>query len=319
MDHEIAPEKFGTGRALSGFGFGICAALIWGGFPVIAKMGINNSLDPPAITAIRFLISGIVLLPTFVGAWPLIRRRLATDKHAVFWLAVICIGAGFPYIWLSVHALRNTPANHFGIIVPSTMMLFSLAGGRLLLKEQLGPNTYLAVGIVFIGLVLIGFESMSRASWLFSDLLFVGAGFLWAMYTIGSKIVDLKPLETISIVAVVSMMLYAPILFVNDSIRIENLSDIALQAIYQGILSAVVALLLYTRAVRILGASRGGLFGAIVPAATVLLASIFFWELPSFNQLVGALIVTAGIIVASMVRNSHRQWPSRPGTALPKI
>ena len=49
-------------------------------------------------------------------------------------------------------------------------------------------------------------------------------------------------------------------------------ADVALQAVVQGILTAIVALLLYGRMVSILGATAGAAFVALTPATTALLA-----------------------------------------------
>ena len=46
----------------------------------------------------------------------------------------------------------------------------------------------------------------------------------------------------------------------------------SIQAVFQGVLSAIVALLFYTRAVAILGAARGAVFAALVPTFSLLLA-----------------------------------------------
>ena len=48
--------------------------------------------------------------------------------------------------------------------------------------------------------------------------------------------------------------------------RILPLAKFAVQAIFQGIVVTIVALLLYSRAVAILGASGAAAFGALVPA-----------------------------------------------------
>src|ERR1700757_1686570 len=48
-------------------------------------------------------------------------------------------------------------------------------------------------------------------------------------------------------------------------------SDIVLQGFVQGVLTAIISLLLYGRAVGILGASSGAAFAALSPAMTALL------------------------------------------------
>ena len=53
--------------------FGALAALIWAGFPAITKLSMaSNALDAWDITALRFGVGGLLLLPLFA------RRRLGT-------------------------------------------------------------------------------------------------------------------------------------------------------------------------------------------------------------------------------------------------
>ena len=80
--------------------------------------------------------------------------------------------------------------------------------------------------------------------------------------------------------------------------------EIVIQAVFQGVLSAIVALLLYTRAVAILGAARGAVFAALVPTFSLLIAIPLLHETPTELQLVGVAFVTAGYGV--------RARPARP-------
>jgi drug/metabolite transporter (DMT)-like permease len=57
---------------------GAFAALIWGTFPVVTKLGMTDALTAFDITALRFAVAGAVLLPLFA------RRRLGS----VPWRAV---------------------------------------------------------------------------------------------------------------------------------------------------------------------------------------------------------------------------------------
>jgi drug/metabolite transporter (DMT)-like permease len=68
--------------------------------------------------------------------------------------------------------------------------------------------------------------------------------------------------------------------------------------VFQGLLSAVVALLFYTRAVAILGAARGAVFAALVPSFSLLLAIPMLHEIPTRLQLAGVVLVTAGMMFA---------------------
>jgi drug/metabolite transporter (DMT)-like permease len=58
------------------------------------------------------------------------------------------------------------------------------------------------------------------------------------------------------------------------------------------------ALLLYTRAVALLGAARGAVFAALVPSFSLLLAIPLLQEIPTRLQLAGVVLVTVGMVFA---------------------
>src|SRR5688572_33394075 len=79
---------------LAGAAFGILAALTWGGFPAITKLSMaSDALDAWDITALRFGVAGLVLLPLFV------RRGLGAlgPLRGLF----LAVGAGAPYVLLT--------------------------------------------------------------------------------------------------------------------------------------------------------------------------------------------------------------------------
>jgi len=78
----------------------------------------------------------------------------------------------------------------------------------------------------------------------------------------------LDGLHAAAIAAVGTVVLYLPVyaVVVGTSLFKAPLTDIALQAFVQGFLAAIIALVLYGRAVSILGASGGAAFPALLDA-----------------------------------------------------
>lgn len=104
--------------------------------------------------------------------------------------------------------------------------------------------------------------------------LFLAAGLVWAGYTVAMRRARLDGLHAAAIAAVGSLVLYLPAYaaVAGTSLFRAPLFDIALQAVVQGLLTAIVALLLYGRMVSLLGATSGAAFVALTPAMTALLA-----------------------------------------------
>jgi drug/metabolite transporter (DMT)-like permease len=285
-----SPPSAATGAAC-----GVLASLIWAGFPAITKLSMaSDTLTAWDVTALRFLTAGVILLPIFL------RRGLGTLRWPVALL--LACGAGAPYVLLTAGGLAFAPAGHMGVITPSCMLLCSTVGSWLILGDKPAAGRVAGVLTIFAGIVMLGWDGLAnhgQRTWI-GDAMFVLGGVFWATYTIGSRVWQVQPFNATVIVAVLSMAGYLPgyALLADSHLAAAPWSEILLQAVFQGVLSAIVALLLYTRAVAILGAARGAVFAALVPSFSLLIAIPILHELPTPLQTVGVVLVTAGMVLA---------------------
>jgi drug/metabolite transporter (DMT)-like permease len=254
----------------------------------------SNALDAWDVTALRFGVGGLVLLPLFL------RRGLNGVRP---WSAVLlACGAGAPYVLLTAGGLAYAPAGHMGVITPSFMLLCATIGSWLILKDPLNPGRVLGVLTISCGLLAMGWDGLANHganTWL-GDTMFLIGGVFWASYTVGSRYFRVEPLPTTAVVAVLSLFCYLPPYFLVAGAKLATAPwrELLLQGVFQGVLSAFVALLFYTRAVAILGAARGAVFAALVPSFSLLLAIPLLHEIPTRLQLIGVALVTAGMVFA---------------------
>ena len=277
-----------------GIAFGLAGALIWGTWPALSRLAIQQTLAPLDIVALRFAIAGPILLP-------LIWRRGSAKIGWPGALLLTC-GAGAPYVVVVFWGLQFAPATHFGVVAPSAMLIFSTLGGWLILGDKPTRNRLMGMAVILCGVALIGWQALPSIGdriWV-GDILFVLGGFLWAGYTVGGRYLKVDPIHATAIVAVFSAVIYLPAyaIFVGPIIFAAPLSELIFQGIYQGIFVSVLALLFFTRAVAILGASQGAIFTALIPGLTVLLAFPLLGEVPTWRELVGVVAVTGGMILA---------------------
>ncbi len=299
----------------SGVFCGLGAALIWGAWPVVSGLAVAEALSPYDVAALRFGLAGLVLLPLalrfgLVGGigWP---RAL-----------LLACGAGVPYVVVTVEGLQYAPAGHAGIIVPSCMLSFTAIGAWLLFGDRPSGMRLLGLLTILLGLVLVGWSALASGgpgSWR-GDLLFVASGFLWACYTLGVRAWSLPPLQATALVSVLSLLLYLPpyLLLAGPRLLEAPLVPVMVQAAFQGLFAAILALLLYTRAVALLGAARGALFAAFVPGTAVVLAYPLLGERPSLEELVGLLLVSLGMVVALGVFGTARANLRASGSRAPE-
>ena len=279
----------------AGIVFGLLTALIWGLSPVITRLGVTGSINPYDMAALRFVVAGLILLPLVI----------LHGRSGLSWgvIAVMVVGAGAPFILLFSLGLELAPASHGGIITPSTMLMCSMLGGWFVLGDKPDLARLTGYVIVLAGIIIVGWEGLSGnagpEAWL-GDLMFMGAGGVWAVFTVASRKSNAVPLHATALVAVISMVLYLPAywLWGEPHLMEAPWQDILLQAVFQGVFMAILALFFYTRAVRNLGAARGAVFAALVPGLTVLFAYPILGEAPSWLEILGVFVVSFGMVYA---------------------
>ncbi len=286
-----------TPRYLRGVLYGLAAVTMWAGFIVAARYGVKTRLTPWDITAIRFTVSGSLLLPY------VIRKGLARDRLRWVGLASIVGGCGAPMVLLANAGLLFAPAAHAGALFPGVTPLMVAILAAVALKEAFTRPKKIGCGLIVAGAIGIVWGSGGTVGTMqtIGHLLFLAAGLAWAFYTVAMRRARLDGLHAAALGAVFSLALYLPIYaaFAGTSVFKVPFYDLALQAIVQGMLTGVVALLLYGRVISLLGATSGAAFLALTPAMTALMGIPILGELPSALDWVAIAAISSGVYVVS--------------------
>lgn len=277
--------------------YGLSAVCIWAAFIVVSRLGVRTSLTPWDVAAIRFAVAGILLLPY------LLKKGLALDRLGWSGLAAIVVGSGAPMVLLVNAGLLFAPASHAGALFPGTMPLMVAILAAVILKEEFTPQKTGGLILIVLGAVGIVWASSGTlgTSQNIGHLLFLCAGLTWAAYTVAMRRARLDGLHAAAISAVASLVLYLPVyaIIAQTSLLKAPLFDVALQAVVQGLLTAIVALLLYGRMVGILGATGGAAFVALTPAITALAAIPILNEWPSTIDWIAITLISVGVYFVS--------------------
>lgn len=277
---------------LKGVFFGIVTVLIWAAFPIVTKISFEDALTPTDVNILRYTTAGIFMLPFLL-------RRGFSGIPPIGLLIIVC-GAGVPYLMTVSQGLQYSSAGHFALITPSTMLLCSTLGGCLIFKEPFGPMRMTGMVMILCGLVLVGVDSLHTevSSWQ-GDMLFILGGFLWSCFTLSLRQWHIEPLHATAVVACLSMLLCIPLYLLDSESQLLSVSwqTLALQGIYQGLFSAILALVFYSHTVSLLGPGKGAIFGAIVPGISLLLAIGILGEPATLLQYAGVLVIFIGVIV----------------------
>jgi drug/metabolite transporter (DMT)-like permease len=290
-------------------------ASISAGWSAVTRLAVTTHLDAWDIAALRFGVAGPILLPVVVA------RGLALDRLGWRGLALLLAGAGVPYVLLAAGGLRFAPAYEQGALNPGVMPLFVALIAAMVLHETLSTARKLGFSLILAGaLVIVGWHEASwSASRCLGEAMFLSAGFLWACFTVVMRQTKTDPLHATALVATCSSILYLPIYLALHGTRLARMpiGDIAIQAMFQGVLVTIVSMISYGRAIAILGASGGAAFGALVPALSALLAIPLLGEWPDGTGWAGIAFISAGVYLATggPLPNRPQGLPLRGGPA----
>jgi len=286
-----------TSAYVRGAFYGVVAVCIWAAFIVVSRLGVSTTLTPWDVAAIRFTVAGVLLLPYVV------RKGLALERLGWIGIGALILGCGAPMVLLVNIGLLFAPAAHAGALFPGVMPLMVALLAAAILKEAFTSQKIAGLALIVtgaIGIVWITGGAVGTTQNI-GHALFLAAGFVWACYTVAMRRARLDGLHAAAIAGVGSLVLYLPAyaLIAGTSVFQAPPFDIALQAIVQGILTAIVALVLYGRMVSLLGATSGAAFVALTPAMTALMGIPILGEWPSAIDWGAIAMISIGVYAVS--------------------
>lgn len=299
MPYVAAPPHPGGTSLAEGRLVGILAAggavLIWSAWIVGTRQAVTHALDPQAVGFLRFAVPALVLAP----AW----WRAGLRPRGVSILTLLALmGAGAPFFVTVATAMRQAAAAEVGPLLPGTMPLIVALASALLFSERLGRVRGAGLLLVAAGIAAIGGQDMIAGGhgWAAHALLLAGAA-MWATYTIAYKRSGLSAVTATAVVSAWSAIMLAPFGVPPLLAAIHAGLGVAVlcQTVIQGILSGVVAIVLYGVAVGRLGASGAAAFVALVPALSAVMAIPVLGEWPSTAAVVGIVMTTLGVALTT--------------------
>lgn len=303
------PDADARRRTRLGIVVGVAMALGAAASFSVARGGIvNHGVRPEDITLLRFCAAGLVFLPYVL--WRGIRTL-----GGIGWgrgLA-LTIAAGPPAAFLQAGGYVFAPLAHGAVLVPMSVTVFSSILAVVLLKERQGLAHVVGAATILAGLAMIGGEGLMSGGagvWI-GDLMFIGAGLLWASYTILFRYWRLDAVAGIAAVSVLALAIMAvvfPLAFSVPHLLALPTREIVLQAVVQGLLSGTFSTLAYNWIVILLGAGRAVLFPALVPGLAIVVGIPIVGELPTAVQLLGLASASLGLSIAlGIVRLPQRK------------
>jgi len=296
VDMSGRPESSLRERRLAELGV-LAVTVVWASNFIVVKAAIEV-LPPVGMSALRFGLAALVLLALLRWREGTIRLPLR-DLAAMAFVGVL--GFGFYQVLWATGLLAITVGDSALLIATTpvlTALLAVLAG-----SDTLTPRKLVGAVVSFVGVaVVIGAgQGLALGASLAGDLLTLGAALCWALYTsFGAPILRRhSPLRTTAWAVTAGALFLLPIggaqLATVDLPAVPPAAWLAV--LYSALLPAALSNVIVFRAVKLLGPTRITAFQFLVPAFAVLMAALFLAEPIRVAQILGGLVIVAGILV----------------------
>ena len=274
------------------------AVAIWAVFMVNTGFAISSNFSVEEIMTLRLVTASVVALPFMIKLGVVLRGQsfvgtmmIALTPSAV---APYAISAGLFY----------ASASDSGALAPGTLPFWAALFSFLLIGEK--PSKFRLIGLlaIFIGALSIGLmqmlDSSNSETWK-GHLLFLLGAFLWAIYSIYFKQAGLRPVQGLVVGLFWGTLFLVPILFMTGEVSFSkaSLEEIVWVCLVQGVIIGVLAMILYSIAIRCLGAAQTAAFGALTPVLALFGGIVFLGETITAGVVVGIFLVAIGVILAS--------------------
>ncbi|MCV0426134.1 MAG: DMT family transporter [Roseibium sp.] len=266
--------------------------LVWSGFIVFSRAGVQTNLTAMDMTGLRFLVAGGITLPFVWKWWP---RHLP-------WKAVLLMslcGPGIIYSLLMYWGLNETSAAYAGVFANGSLPVFTVVLVAVFSASLPGKSQFVGLSVIVAGAALVGSAGFagSQKSILFGVILFLAASAVLAIYIFGVRYWKVSPRQALALVNVPNAFVFVPIwlMFLPSGLAETGLPTILFQALYQGLGPGIAAVIMFALAATHLGPTATAGFSAAVPASAAVFAIPVLGEVPDVLEWIGIGVVTLGL------------------------
>ena len=294
----MSDSRPSTSRLIQVYASLIMLAVIWGNAFVAIRHAIRF-MSPVELAAARFLpvvilLGGWLLLCDRAGSW----RMLREDWRKILYMAFA--GVAVYHIALNTGEKR-VPAGTASLIIALSPAVAAILSA-IFFRERITPLKVIGLIVSFAGLLIVvmfGEGVRFDLRDLGYYLLVLLSACVWGSYgVVGQSLLDKYPqmrvTATCLTLAGIPLVLLAPLDFWT---RFASLPlDVWGAVVFLSLLCTVLAYIIWLNGIRYLGAARVQSFNYLVPLFAVLSGIVLLHERLTSGQIVGGLLIVAGVI-----------------------
>lgn len=292
----------------------LLVTLIWGVNFSVVKTALA-SLHPLAFNALRFPLAALVLFLLLRARGPL---TLPHREHVPRIVALGLLG-NVAYQLCFIYGVDATFAGNASLLLSSTpawTIVFATLRGQ----ERPGGWAWAGVAATVVGMVVVVLGGQQKVelggATLTGDLLSAGGAVVWAVYTVESRdmIRRYGALQltawTLWVGALVLVALGLPAVRATDLGSLP--AGVWAYVGFAGVFAIGLCYLLWYRGVLQIGSTRTAVYSNVVPIVALVAAWLWLGEEPTGLQIVGAVVVIAGMTLARLGRSGAEPDVSVP-------
>ncbi len=279
----------------------VAVYLFWGGNFVFSKITLKE-IPGPLVAGMRTLFAAIALMVVYKRSRNPDRPPLRRDEYPQLCLIGVC-GIAINQVCFLI-GLSLTSASHAALVIGLTpFMVLFLAWFRG--QEAFTSNRAIGLAVAVCGMALLQKPSASaQTASLLGDVLILGAGLSFAVYTVFGKELAAEH-GGMAVIAVSyaagSIFLLPMTLFFASRFDFSQVSAAAWWSFgYMSVISSVLCYIGWAYALKRLSASRLTAFSYLQPLVATLLA------LPMLGEPITAALVSGGGLIMAGVFLSER-------------
>lgn len=281
-------------------GAAMLTVFIWGTTFISTKLLLTD-FYPIEILLLRFSIGLLALLL----AYPKRLKETTLKQELTFAAAGLC-GVTLYYLLENI-ALTDTTASNVGVIL-SASPFFTAILSRLFLpsKEKLSGSFFIGFAAAMTGIVLLSFGGERIELRPIGDLLALGAGLVWAAYSLLTKriggfgfpvVQTTRRVFAYGIAFMLPMLLFFPTR--ADLSRFANPVH-WLNLLFLGLGASALCFVTWGFAVNRLGAVKTSVYIYTVPMITVVASILVLGERMTVVSAIGTGLTIAGLLISEI-------------------
>jgi drug/metabolite transporter (DMT)-like permease len=291
------------------------AAVMWATSGTFTVLAIDAGADVMQVTVFSAVITAIILVPLIAALDP--KSLFIKAKDFLPFLAFsIITGTFFSLAWyMCVDMTSVATAVILLYAYPSIVTVASV----FLLKERLSPQKALALPLTFVGAVLVAGAQEFEEGFSFNMVgiaLGIYAAFGAAVYYIwGKKFLGKYSANTVilymTVLSIPGLVIIAnPFEFLRNAVPINGWLYMIAIGFFPGTVGFVVSMV----ALNHIEASKASIVASIEPVAAVAIAVVVLLEAVNELQIIGVVLVFAGVILLRMTWGKKGTGPTPDAT-----